>query len=392
MQAVILAGGEGRRMWPMTLTRPKPMLPVLDKTILEHNLEQLDGIITEAIIVIGYKGAMIQEALGDRYGKIKIVYVKQEKQIGSGDAVLCAKPNLKDRFLVMNGDDLYSRKEIKNCIKNKYCVLGKKVSDPEKWGILTTKDKRLVRIVEKPKEFAGDMANCGLYVLDMEAMDISLKKSERGEYEIVDVVSELAKREEVTVETVEDYWIPIGYPWHLLEANVQFLNKIAKSSIKGTVEENVTIKGNVTVGEGTTIKSGTYIEGPVWIGKDCEIGPMAYLRKDTIILDRVRTRAEIVDSLLMKGATAKHDCYIGHSVIGENCNIGAGTITADYRHDGKSNTTVVNGNKIDSGRRKLGAFIGDNAKTAINTSILPGRKIWPGKTTLPGETVRKDVE
>jgi bifunctional UDP-N-acetylglucosamine pyrophosphorylase/glucosamine-1-phosphate N-acetyltransferase len=93
----------------------------------------------------------------------------------------------------------------------------------------------------------------------------------------------------------------------------------------------------------------------------------------------------------MDKATAKHNSYIGHSVIGENCNIACGTVTADYRHDSKSNTTLVQGKKIDTGRRKLGAFIGDNVRTGIGTLIYPGRKIWPNKSTLPGQVVKEDI-
>ncbi len=92
----------------------------------------------------------------------------------------------------------------------------------------------------------------------------------------------------------------------------------------------------------------------------------------------------------MDNTTSKHTSYAAHSVIGEHVNIGAGTITADYRHDGKNNITIVNGNKIDTGRRKLGAFIGDNVNTGIGTLIYPGRKLWPGTYTSPGEIVKID--
>ena len=95
---------------------------------------------------------------------------------------------------------------------------------------------------------------------------------------------------------------------------------------------------------------------------------------------------------IMANSTSKHVAYLGHSVLGEDVNIGAGTITADYRHDGRNHMTLVNGNKVDSGRRKLGAFLGDDVKTAINTTIYPGRKIWPNLGTLPGEIVTKDKE
>ena len=99
---------------------------------------------------------------------------------------------------------------------------------------------------------------------------------------------------------------------------------------------------------------------------------------------------ELYDVLVMDNTTSKHTSYVAHSVIGENVNIGAGTITADYRHDGKNNMTIVNDKKIDSGRRKLGAFFGDGVHTGIGTLIYPGRKLWPSVGTLPGEIVKVD--
>jgi len=99
---------------------------------------------------------------------------------------------------------------------------------------------------------------------------------------------------------------------------------------------------------------------------------------------------ELCDVVVMDNAKSKHTSYAAHSVIGENVNIGAGLITADFRHDGNNHTTLINGQKIDSGRRKLGAFIGDNVKTGIGTLIYPGRKLWPNTVTMPGEIVKKD--
>jgi len=166
---------------------------------------------------------------------------------------------------------------------------------------------------------------------------------------------------------------------------------LKKYEQKGTIEKNVTIKGEVFIGEGSVIKSGTYIEGPVYIGNDCEIGPLAHIRKDTVILDKCRIgKMELFDILIMENTTGKHTGYAAHSVIGSNVNIGAGTITADYRHDGKNNMTIIKGKKVDSKRRKLGAMIGDDVCTGIGTLIYPGRKLWPNTSTLPGEIVTKD--
>ena len=393
MKAVIMAAGKGERCYPLTLTKPKPLLKIVNKTVLEHNLEQLKGLVDEAIIIVGYKKEMIMNKIKKRYYKIKITYVEQKEQLGTGHALMQAEKFIKDKFIVMGGDDLFSKADIRNCLRHKYCVLAKKVDDPKRFGIVYLKNGLIKDIVEKSENPKSNLANTGLYVFDRKIFDIlkKIKKTSRNEYEIPCAVKELAKKEKVNCEKVIGYWIPITYPWNYLEANVFMVENMRKRQIHGKVEPNVTIKGRVFIGEGTIIKSGTYIEGPAYIGNDCEIGPNAFIRKDTIIMDMVRTRAEIVDSVLMDSIAAKHKCYIGHSVIGENVNVGAGTIIADYRHDAKDNLTIVNGEKIDSKRRKLGAFIGDNVNTGIGTLIYPGRKIWPGLGTLPGQVVTKDI-
>ena len=151
------------------------------------------------------------------------------------------------------------------------------------------------------------------------------------------------------------------------------------------------IKGNVVVGAGTIVNSFVTIEGPVVIGENCIIGPGTHIRSHTSIGNNCNMgKIELYDAIIMDGTVSKHTSYVGHSVVGCNVNIGAGTITADYRNDGQNNVTLVKGQKVDSGRRKLGAFIGDNVNTGIGTLIYPGRKIWPGLGTLPGEIIQKD--
>jgi len=393
MQAVIMAAGKSTRTYPLTVNRPKPLLEVLGKTILEHNLDQLHGIVDEAIIIVGFMKDAMMEKFGSFYKGIKLIYVEQKEQLGTGHALMCAKPHLKDRFIVLNGDDLYSKEDLSALANHDYCILVREVEDVTRFGAVVTEGRQVKKIVEKPDTNISKYANIGVYSFKKDVFNIELRKSERGEYEITDYITALAAKGLVDFEVVKGYWLPITYPWSYLEANVAMLKRMAKSSIDSTaiVEQNVTMKGVVVIGKNTIIKSGTYIEGPVYIGNDCEVGPSAYIRPDTILLDGVRTRAEVVDSVLMRKVTAKHNSYIGHSVVGENTNVAAGTITADYRHDAKTNKTLVGGKKVDTGRKKLGAFIGDNVKLGIGTLIYPGRKIWPNMMTLPGQVVKEDI-
>jgi bifunctional UDP-N-acetylglucosamine pyrophosphorylase/glucosamine-1-phosphate N-acetyltransferase len=383
-------------MHPITLTRPKPLLQVANKTLLEHNLLQLSGLAGEAVIITGYMEGKIRESLGSSFSGIKISYVEQKEQLGTAHALLQAEGLLKGRFVVLMGDDLYSREDIVSCLKAKYCILGKEVSEPKNFGVISVSGKKMTGLIEKPEKPASNLANTGLYVLDDNIFPIirSLKKSRRGEYEITDAIAEFAKKEDVSVETVKGYWFPTGYPWNLLEAN-EFLLKAEKSfRVEGAVEKGATLKGCVAVGKGTTIKAGSYIEGPAVIGRDCDIGPNCHIRPFTSIGNGCHAGncVEIKNSILMNRARVPHLSYVADSVIGEDANVGGGTIVANLRHDGANVRSMINGKLVDTGRRKFGTAIGDGAKLGAGNTVYPGRKIWPGKTTKPGEIIKEDVQ
>ncbi|NIO20206.1 MAG: NTP transferase domain-containing protein [Candidatus Aenigmarchaeota archaeon] len=392
MKCVILCAGKSTRTYPLTLERPKPFISLAGKTLLEHNLDNMKGIVNEAILVVGPGKETIRNSLGNSYGNIKITYAEQGVAKGTAHALLQAEKFLKneEKFLVFFGDNFYPREAIEECASYGISVLGQKVPNPEEYGIFLTEGGFLKDIEEKPKDPKSDLANAGLFVLNDRIFEISrkLKPSLRAEYEITDALKEMIKKIRFRCFYTRD-WVPVVYPWDILTLNKKILSNL-KGEIKGELEKNVTIKGEVHIGKFTVVRSGTYIEGPAYIGNNCTIGPNAYIRPNTTIGNNCNVRAEVVNSVIMDGTKAKHVSYIGHSVVGENCNIAAGTVTADFRHDGKNHTTIIKGKKIDTGLRKLGAFIGDNVRTGINTTIYPGRKIWPNLETLPGEVVQKD--
>lgn len=171
--------------------------------------------------------------------------------------------------------------------------------------------------------------------------------------------------------------------WVVLEKSEKALELIKEKNF-GTVEPNVMLLGKVFISEGTIIKSGTRIEGPAYIGKNCVIGPNAYLRPGTIIADNCHIgTSEIKNSIILSETKIPHFSYVGDSIIGRNCNLGAGTKIANLRHDSKSVLVMIDGKKVDSKRRKLGALIFDNVKTGINCSINCGAIIMQGETLLP---------
>jgi bifunctional UDP-N-acetylglucosamine pyrophosphorylase/glucosamine-1-phosphate N-acetyltransferase len=396
MQAIIMAAGKSTRTYPLTLTRPKPLLKVANKTILEHQLDALDGIADAAILVVGYRQEMIRAAYGDRYKNIALRYVVQTDQLGTGHAVLQCAEHVDGPFLAMNGDDLYAPGDLRNLASATQAALVKTVPDPRLYGIYEVTDgNRVVRLVEKPKDVFSNLANIGAYKFTPEVFTVlrSTKASERGEIEITSAIQALAERGDFRVVEVQGYWLPIGYPWHLLDANEYVLNAQLKPEILGEVSPAAHLTGPVSVGKGTRIRPGSVIDGPVCIGENSDIGPNCWIRPGSTIGNycRVGQGVEIKNSILFDHTAVPHLSYVGDSVLGEHVNFGCGTITANFRHDGKNHRSHVKDALIDTGRRKLGAIVGDHVHTGINTSIYPGRKLWPHTSTLPGQVVQRDL-
>ncbi len=186
----------------------------------------------------------------------------------------------------------------------------------------------------------------------------------------------------------------IQYPWHLLKINEMLLAGLTEDRIDGEISPAAHLEGRLILGRGSRILPGVMIEGTVVVGENCKIGPNCYLRGSTSLGDgcHVGQAVEIKNSILMKKVSIGHLSYCGDSIVGEGSNFGAGTITSNFRHDGKPHRSMVGGGLIDTGRRKFGAVIGDRVHTGIHTSIYPGRKLWPDTSTLPGAIVKHDVK
>lgn len=195
MQAVILAAGKSTRTMPLTQTRPKPLLTILNRPLLEYNLDQLDRLVDEVILIVGYRKEMIMEYFGDHYKSMKLTYVEQTEQLGTGHAVQQVKGHITGRFLVINGDDLYARQDFEELLKHDAALLVKEVEHAERWGIVEPDGDKVKRLVEKPKDPPSNLGNIGAYVFDKTLFNLQIDKSERGEYEITDYVTLLASQE-----------------------------------------------------------------------------------------------------------------------------------------------------------------------------------------------------
>ena len=383
MKAVILAAGEGKRMRPLTYERPKVMLPITGKPILEHLLEEVKRAgINDFVFVVGYHDETIRDYFGNGADQdVSIQYVTQKAQLGTADALMRTEQLVEDKFIMLNGDTIVSAEDIKQVITGELSLGVIEVPNPEEYGVVETEGEKILRIHEKMSAPPSNLINAGVYLLNASIFTALTKtaKSKRGEFELTDSLQLLIDEGQSIFCKKIARWIDVSYPWDLLAANTALMDKI-KPANKGELEENVRLKGKVLIGAGTTLKSGTYIEGPVVIGENCEIGPNSYIRPNTTVGDNchIGNAVEIKASVIMDNTNIPHLSYIGDSVIGSRCNLGAGTNIANLRFD----NAHVRAKGLDTGRRKFGAIISDGVRTGINASIDAGSII--GNDTLLG--------
>lgn len=394
MKAIILCAGNSTRTHPLTVTQPKPLLRHLNHTILDHNLNALPKQVTQVILVVGFLQEKIRKHIATFHPHLNVAFVTQSQRLGTAHALsLCQKLLAKqDYFLFLNGDDLYSAIDLHALAAQPTpALLVTSVPDPQNFGVVLQKHQKLIKIIEKPADPPSNLVNIGAYLLSPDIFNL-LPSTYDNEVYLAPLLTDLSNHSPMSVVPLKGYWLPTVYPWSHLDNALYLLQNNNNWSINGTIEPNVTINGRLHLGHGSVIKSGSYIEGDVWISDYSTIGPHAFLRHGTIIHDHCIVRAEVVSSIIGSHSLAKHQSYLGYSVIGESVNIAAGTITADLRHDHQDHITLVNGNKVNTKRKKLGAFIGDHASTGIGTLILPGRKLWPNTTTSPGQIVSTDIK
>ena len=341
MQAVILAAGKSTRTYQLTVTRPKPLLKVANKTLLEHNLDNLPGTIDEVIIIVGYKKDLIKKYFGHKYKSLKIKYVEQKQQLGTGHAALLAEPFIKDKFILMAGDDIYSKTDINNSIKHQYSILVNKTKSWRNFGVVQMKNKLLADFVEKPEKFVSDFVNTAFYVLNKKIFFYlhKLRISSRNEYEFPDALKLLSKDEQVHCVRATQ-WLPIAYPWDLLNADRKLRGKkslIGKNSkiygkvINSTIGKNCVIKGTVKnslIMDNAVIDDGSIVE-------DSVIGEKTYFKGKILAKNNV---ASLANKKMIKvsrfGAIIGDDSRLSDVVIAAGSKISPGSMIADRKISG----------------------------------------------------------
>ncbi|MBI2869369.1 MAG: NTP transferase domain-containing protein [Chloroflexi bacterium] len=363
-QAVILAAGEGQRLRPFTVSKPKSMLFIAGRPILDYVVESLARIgIRSIVLVVGYRKEQVFDYMGsgERLG-VDIAYVIQENQLGTGHALLQAREKAQNEFLVLPGDTLIDPDTIAQFAQARpEAMLVKKVADPMRYGVVFLERGRLKSITEKPKLAASNLVSTGIYAFSRSVFDFL-----ENRLDIPDALNEMVARG-IPIEAVETdgTWLDILYPWDILGANDAILRKAA-ARFGGIIESGVSLRGQVTIGKGTVIRSNSYIVGPVVIGDGCDIGPSAHIQPAT----------SIGNNVIISSFTA-----LKNSVIGNDVNIGSGCIIEDSVIDLgcviKGNFTACSGQtevtiNSESLQINMGAILGEGCSLGNNVVAQPG--------------------
>ena len=393
MKAVILAAGEGSRLKPFTVTRPKVMIPVGDKPILEYVIDalQASGII-DIIMVVGYKREKIMDYFGDgRKWGVSIVYVEQFQQLGTAHALRQVSHMINDRFLVINGDTVIDASAIKEIIKvssGDAAMLTVTVQRARQYGVVKTQNQQVKAILEKPKgDDISNVVNAGIYSFSPVIFNFleSTEISERGEYEITDAIRKMLN-EGYSVKSVHTNatWMDALYMWNLLDMNAAAIAR-QKPHILGRVEDGAHIVGPVTVGENSVVMSGSYIVGPVCIGDNCDIGPNAVILPGTSIGSNctVEPFTRIANSILMKNVKVASFNNITNSIIGEGVSTGSHFVAEAAETRVEMDDVLM--------KASMGAAVGDNTDIAARVLVSPGKVVGVRCRVGAGAIVRENL-
>ena len=330
MKGLILAGGHGTRLRPLTFTGNKHMIPIANKPMLFYGLEHLiKAGIKEIAIILGPLQEGIKESIGDgsKFG-VSISYIHQPEPKGLAHTVQISEAFMGDEpFVMYLGDNLLKQgvvplirtffNEKSDCV---ICVAP--VADPSRYGVVEMDSSgHLTRLVEKPTNPVSDLALVGVYLFNHHIFEAvhKIKPSWRNELEITDAIQYLHETaRKISIEKVSGWWKDTGKPEDLLEANQLVLDDLTPKRDINTPQSSQ-LTGKISISEGTVLKPNTRIRGPAIIGRNCEIGPNVYIGPYTSIGDNSKILSgEIEASIVMDNVTINCKKRLVDSIIARN--------------------------------------------------------------------------
>lgn len=403
MKVVFLAGGVGKRMFP--IVREKCLLKFLGKELITHQIEVAKAAgLTDVVIVSN------PQNIEDIRTVVKegAEYVVQKRPLGMADALLCARDVIAgEEIVVVNPNDLFevaAYQGILGALKtgaDSY-ILGYRVHEYFPGGYLIVDGRKMKGIVEKPGagNEPSDLVNLVVhYHRDAGALLTFLEKMKSAKDDVYERALTQMMKDKYVFEAVqyEGFWTAIKYPWHIFKAVKYFLDReegyVAESA---DISEKAVVKGKVIIAEGVRVFEYATVHGPCYVGKECIIGNNALVRD----YSHIGERTVVGYSTEIKNCYIGDDCwfhsnYVGDSVILDGCSFGSGTVTANFRFDEQNVKVRIEPEVVDTGMDKFGCIMGENCKTGINASIMPGKRIGPnaivGSHVMVDENVGADT-
>jgi glucose-1-phosphate thymidylyltransferase len=333
MKGIILHGGHGTRLRPLTHAGPKQLLPIANKPMSQYALEDLrEAGVTDIAVIIGdVYPEKVKEFYGDgtKFG-IKVTYIPQDKPRGISHAIkLCKNFVGRDKFVVYLGDNIL-RKGLVGYTKNfqksaaDAMILLCEVDEPSRFGIAELDGKKIKKIMEKPKNPPSNLAVIGVYFLTTKIFDVidKLKPSWRGELEITEALQLLMEQGgTIEYDTVTGWWKDTGTPEDILHANRLVLDSIGTPQ-QFMINESAEIRGNIVIGKNTTISRDCFITGPVIIGDNCTIGPAVRLGPYVSVGNNTTLKkCDIENSIIMDGSKIDAKIHLTDSIIAHQSEI-----------------------------------------------------------------------
>lgn len=410
-QAVVLAAGESSRFWPLSAGgRHKSLLKLLGKSTLLHTIEGLKSAGMNRIVVVEGPDRAPERELGVSEKPSgnsaphleNVEFVVQSRPAGMGDAILCASNLLEEeKFFVLNADKVNAGLFLKKMasMNGDAVLLAGRTERPWDYGILTMDghNGRAVGIVEKPARGSepSDLKAIGVYLLELQFLEYYEKAKDAGMYAYEAALDEFMKNRKVSVLVTEKETPSLKYPWDALGLCRSMMDgkffkpKIDKSA---KIDTRAKIAGPVHIGKNTRVLENAVIKGPCHIGDGCTIGTFSLVRDFCDLEDGVEIGAftEVARSIVQEG-THVHSGFIGDSIIGRNCRIGAGIVTANRRIDRGEIMPIVKEKKVGSGLTRLGLIMGDESHIGTCVNAMPGVMVGSKSVVGPSVLLKKNV-
>ena len=407
MHAIILAGGAGKRIHPLGVRKPKPLYCVAGKPLIQHVLQTLARAgVTDVVVVLGERGELIRDRLGDGTDiGVRVQYVSQARPLGQADALLVAEPVAGDRVLVANASDIHDVSLVRDMMTqmdrtgSQMVLAGREVDEPWRYGVMRFDPAgTLVQVVEKPERGSepSKVAVLGFYLFTRRIFEC-IRATPMGETDdqFERAYQKLIDEGAGTYVRYTGLFEAFKYPWDLLRLNDALLaREINDQRVSPTshVHDTAILDGPVHIDDGARVLENAVIRGPAYVGPEAIVGNNVLIRGG-VSLGRgtVIGYGSEVKHAVLGDRCELHMAYVGDSILGDECALGAGTITANVRLDQRPVKVSVHGTRVSSGSTHLGTIMAEGSRTGCNATLMPGVKVGPDSLVGPGVVLRRDL-